>query len=159
MKLKLASLLAIIAATFTFGNVAKGDTIDYTFTGAGDYAGYGFTYVSTTGLLPLNGTIYTPTTETGGVTSFAFVPFGGSEVLDITAAGPIAIGRPVTGLDPTQVGTETLVATGTGTVEGTLVITDASAVPEINPQNAMTPLALLAGVILVIRGRRKVSAS
>lgn len=29
-------------------------------------------------------------------------------------------------------------------------------VPEINPSNAMAPLALLAGVILILRGRRKI---
>lgn len=152
--MKLAFLLAAIAASLTFGSVAKADTVDYTFTGASAFAGANFTYVSTTGFLPLSFTMYTPTTETGGVTSFAFTPNSpGVENLFVLSSNP-TFQTSVTGLDPTVAGTEHLFSSVNGVLEGTLVIS----VPEINAQNAVTPLALLAGVILVIRGRRKVSA-
>jgi len=152
MKLKLAFLLAAIGASLTFGT-AKADTVTYDFTGAGVLAGEDFTYVSTTGFLSLSTTSYAPTTETGGVTSFEFAPFiAGHELLTVSYGATI-FNAPVTGLDPTTAGTENF-----GGV-GTLVITDTPTVPEISGQNALTPLALLAGVILIFRSRRKNSSA
>jgi hypothetical protein len=50
-------------------------------------------------------------------------------------------------------GSESIPFAGVGTL-GTLSVIDLTAVPEIDPHNSISALALLIGVVLVIRGRR-----
>jgi len=169
---KLGLVVAGTVACLSLGSgIARADSVTYTFTGAGVLSGTDFTYISPSGFLSLSNNILAPNTTTdlfvsgtdeGGITAFLVLPH--SPLLSPTTQfisidlGPInEVGFATTGLDPTHFATETIDSFDTGAPLFTLAITPT--VPEIDPKNSMAPFALLAGAVLIIRGRRKISTS
>jgi len=134
---------------------AHADTITYTFTGAGVFAGTEFTYVSTGGFLA-NGAIVVPTTATDLILSGTAEVFGAIEFLDPNdiaflvnpSSGGFCCANIV--YDISATGTYTSTPFG-GQESGTLVISDNSAaVPE--PATSILMLTGI-GLVLVMRNR------
>lgn len=77
---------------------------------------------------------------------------GGDSLIISSVGGQVFIG--INGaISPIISGSEPILYFG-GYPNGTLSVTDISTVPEINPSSAPSALALVAGAVLIIRGRR-----
>ena len=159
--MKMGKLGIFVTALFTYVSlgtcIARADSVTYSFTGADSFAGDDFTYVSPSGFLTLSSTNYTPTTSTN-VLGFLFATDGPYEFLGIGTPSA-SVGLEVSGLDPTMTGTETLRFVSTGESQGQLVITETTAVPEIDPRATMAPFALIASAVMIFRGRRKTTSA
>jgi hypothetical protein len=138
------------------GEAVYADAVTYTFTGTADLAGTDFTFQSTTGYITTSNTyVITPTSATdlwdsavnaGPLNQITLTTSTGSAVL--TLQSPFVT---VTE-NSNSLTTNGTSITGIGFPDG--VITSVAA-PEISPQSALTPLALVGCAVLIIRGRRR----
>ena len=154
------SLLLLSAAVGV--PAAHADTYQYTFTfNSGFFSGEATPIVfDTTGPITL-GTDYAPISGSvgagfgGTVTEFGTgVVVPGKDSIDFETATTPLEGINAGAVIPLITSGSEVVPYFAGGSMGTLSVIDLTTVPEIDPHNSISALALLIGAVLVIRGRR-----